>query len=540
MAGRAEPGDAAATLPALLDAATARACDRPALIWNDREIGYAAFRDATLRMAGGLAAAGIGPGDRVAIWMPNSPDWLALAYACWRVGAAIVVVNVKASEADLADILLRSDAAALACHPHHPGSRFAETLAGALGSGATGRCRLLIGAGDLAGLDLPKDWRIAAIDDLGAASALPSEQCGPDDEAVIFTTSGSTGKAKLVVHAQRGLAAHAGDIVRRFGLDAPDAVQFLPLALAGAYGAVQSFASLASGRPMVMMEAFEPEIAADLILRHGVTGFCAFDELIDRVMAARGGERPFPTLGWCGFGIFNPSLATFVEDTERRGIRLVGLYGSSESQPFFAAQHRDVPAEQRHVDGGPLLSQEARFRIRDIDTGELLGPGRTGEIEIAGPGVFRHYLGDAAANAAQFCPDGFFKTGDSGRIGPDGSLVFEARMQDVLRISGYLVAARDIEIVVARLPGIARCQVVGLTTREGTRPVAFVVPSTPDAELDQDALREACAAKLARYKVPVAFHAVPDFPMTGSVNAPKVNRRRLAEMAAERLADRAA
>ncbi len=522
----------AKTLPAMLDARAARYGSRTALYWQDEAITYAALADDSRRVARGLAAAGLARGDRVAIWMPNCPEWLLLAYGCWRLGVSVVVVNVRASAAEVAELLARSGSTAIACKPGHGDSRFGDTLR-VLGSDPVGACRLLIAIGPHEGLTGPGGSRTIGFDELIRSQPSPESDCRPDDVAAIFSTSGSTGRAKLVVHAQASLVAHASDVARRFGLEAQGAVQLLPVPLAGAYGVTQALASLWSGNPLVMMEAFEPATAAALIRRHQVTSFCAFDEIIDRLMATDTSDRPFPSLQWCGYGIFNPSLHGFVEATERRGVRLVGLYGSSETQAFFATQHLEAPLAERRTDGGFPVSDQARFRIRDMDTGELLGPGKTGEIEVTGPSVFLHYLADDEANAAQRCADGFFRTGDSGHVGANGSLVFEARMQDVLRLSGYLVATREIEAVVGRLPGIAHCQVVGSRTPEGMRPVAFVVPAPGAEPLDSEALRRACVAKLAIYKVPIAFHAIAEFPMTGSVNAPKVNKRRLAEMVDE-------
>ncbi|MCK9553561.1 MAG: hypothetical protein M0R29_22895, partial [Aquamicrobium sp.] len=117
-------------------------------------------------------------------------------------------------------------------------------------------------------------------------------------------------------------------------------------------------------------------------------------------------------------------------------------------------------------------------------------------------------------------------------IAEDGSLVFEARLNEVMRLSGYMVSVVEIETFVESLAGVDRCQIVGIRTDGGNRPFAFV-KMKPGAKFDEEEARRACDERLAKFKIPVAFHLVKAFPMGVSVNAPKIDKRSLAAQAAE-------
>jgi len=332
------------------------------------------------------------------------------------------------------------------------------------------------------------------------------------------------------VHTQGEIAAHSQDIVARFGYDAADTVHLLMLPLAGAYGMTQALAAITSRKPGVLLEKFEAGPVYDAIRRYKVTGFCVFDEIIIKLLEHSDDERPFPSLKFCGFGIFNPGYPDFAGKCERRGIRLLGIYGSSETQAFFVTQKIEASFEDRMRDGGFPVSAEGRVRIRNIETGELAPTGESGEIEVFGPSCMKRYYNNPRATAAQVLADGFYRTGDSGRILADGSVLYEGRIDDVLRLSGYMVPTAEIEAVMLKCAGVRDAKVVGLVTEAGTRPVAFV---RAEAGLSVETLRAACAANLAKFKAPIAYHFVEEFPLVMSLNAPKTDKKKLKAMAEE-------
>ena len=174
------------------------------------------------------------------------------------------------------------------------------------------------------------------------------------------------------------------------------------------------------------------------------------------------------------------------------GLLLCGCYGMSEVQALFARQPANAPAEGRRRGGGPPVSPLARVRVRDLDSGSLLGHGAAGMIELRGPSLMVGYLGNDAATREAMTDDGFIRTGDLGYL-HEGDRGFEylSRLGDVLRLGGYLVSASEIEAEVQGHPSIEGCQVVGRAT-EG-RPVAIAFVRLRNGhELDELALRDHC------------------------------------------------
>jgi fatty-acyl-CoA synthase len=223
-------------------------------------------------------------------------------------------------------------------------------------------------------------------------------------------------------------------------------------------------------------------------------------------------------------------MAGLAAEAQQRGLSLSGLYGSSEMQALFSRQRPEAPVAARARPGGFPVGEDYRVRVRDPDSGSLLRPGESGEIELCGPSLMAGYFGDDEATGRALTDDGWFRSGDLGRLEGDGSFVFETRMGDVLRLGGYLVAPAEIEDHVQRFPGIAACAAVGAVGEGGLAAVAFVTLS-PGAAFDEVALRRFCAAGLARFKVPARCVALDAFPTTTSANGTKVQRAKLREMA---------
>jgi fatty-acyl-CoA synthase len=520
-----EPG-----LAALLDGWAAATPAAPALIYEDRALCFAELAAESRRVAGGLAALGVAPGDRVAVWLPNVPAWLVLLTACARLGVVVVALNTRFRSAEIGDILGRSGARLLVMWPGFKGIDFAGILAGVPTADlAALETVIAYGEGEAASAAVP-GRRVLAYGDLARASPVAREPGGGGSPALVFTTSGTTRAPKFVLHSQASLAAHAADVAHGFGYDARGFVSLLALPLCGTFGLAQALATLAAGRPAVLQRVFDAGEAAGLIRRNRVVSFNATDEMLARLFAAGDGERPFPSLAWVGFAAFNAAITDLMAAAERRGVVLAGLWGASEMQALYARQRLDGGPDERGVAGGFPVAGTARFRIRDPETGALLPPGAAGELETTGPSRMLGYWGDEAATAAALSADGFVRMGDLAFERPDGSFVFLTRLGDVLRLGGYLVAPAEIEAQLQAHPAVAEAQVVGALGPDGPRAVGFVIPR-PGAGFDEAALRAHCAAVLARYKVPERILRLDAFPMTRSANGEKIQRARLREMA---------
>lgn len=529
-----DPG-ASESLGRFLEQRAAAQPGATALICEEQAIRLAALLDESRRVARGLADLGIGPGDRVALWLPNAPAWLALYLACARLGAVAVAVNTRFRSTEIADILARSGARLLVLQPAFRHLDFAGILAD-VERAALDRVETIVTVGDGPAPGSPLAGRpVIGYEALRQRPAYDGDHGGGPVGSVVFTTSGTTRAPKFVLHAQGGIIRHARAVARSFGYDRPGAVLLQALPLCGVFGFCQALAALAGGALTIMPPTFEAEDAAGLIERHGVTGFNGSDEMFARLLAVRAAAAPFPSLRACFFAAFNPALEGLAAEAAARGLALAGLYGMSEAQALFARQHPDADLARRALPGGFPIGPGYGARVRDPETGALLPAGQSGEIELAGPSLMAGYYGDPAATAAAFTGDGWFRSGDLGRLLEDGSFVLETRMGDALRLGGYLVAPAEIEARIQGFRGIAGCQVVGAVGGDGPRAVAFVMLQ-PGAALDEAALRQFCAAGLAHFKVPARCVAVEAFPTTASANGTKVQRSRLREMA-QRLLD---
>ena len=193
---------------------------------------------------------------------------------------------------------------------------------------------------------------------------------------------------------------------------------------------------------------------------------------------------------------------------------------------------------ERILGGGRPASADVEVRVRDIDSGQLLPPGASGELEIRAPTSFIGYLDNPEATAKVRRSDGFFRTGDVGRVREDGSFVFETRTGDAIRLGGFLVSPVEIEEVIRQLPGVADAQVVAVEIAQQTRAVAFVIRQPDqDAVVSETAVVAWVKSRMAGYKVPAQVWFVDAYPVTHSANGDKIQRARLREMALSRLAE---
>jgi fatty-acyl-CoA synthase len=257
--------------------------------------------------------------------------------------------------------------------------------------------------------------------------------------------------------------------------------------------------------------------------------------MLRRMLALTEAPRPFPQLQMFGFAAFQPGWRELAAEMEERDVPLYGLYGSSEVQALFSIGRKEDTFADRIECGGWPMSEDAVVRVRDHLTGELARPGELGEIEISAPSRFLAYFNNPEATADAMTADGFFRTGDLGRLRGNGSFIYETRAGDAMRLGGFLVAPVEIEDELKSCKGVADAQVVEVDLKGQARCVAFVIADAatqPKEEQLTAHLRE----RLAGYKVPAYIFLVDAFPVTESANGVKIQRAKLREMAMERIA----
>jgi fatty-acyl-CoA synthase len=519
---------------ALTDAQARRRGEATAILDRGRAVSFAELHAETERLAGAFLRLGIGPGDRVGLWLPNVPAWLAAFLALARIGAVAVAINLRFRSAELAEILGRSGAKALLLWPGFKGTDFAGVLAEIPRERITALAHV-IAYDEGERTHLP--WPALRYADLAASEPvrLPEPANRP---CAVFTTSGTTKAPKFVLHDQATLLRHAHDCVRAFAYDAPGAVVLLALPFSGVFGFCSALPALVAGRPLLVAPSFDAAAQARQISEHGVTHLNATSAMIEQLLA-HADSRPFPSLRELPFASFSPGLDALLAEAEPKGLRLIGLYGSSELQALAARQPADAPLEERRQGGGVLVAPEGRVRAVDPETGTVLPHGSPGELEFRVPSRMLGYMGDPEATAAAFTADGYFRSGDLGHTLAENRFVFLARLGDSLRLGGYLVSPAEIEGVVEEIPAVGACQVVAVEQGRARRPVAFVIPR-PGAEIDEAAILAHCGRRLAKYKIPIRAFAVESFPVTEGPNGTKIQKNRLQELALRRLAEDAA
>jgi fatty-acyl-CoA synthase len=485
---------------------------RVALHWS--ELGTLAEGYATL-----LATRGTGLGDRVALWLPNSADYLALIFACARLGAIAVHVNTRFRTKEVGHLLERSKARVLVTAWGFAPVNFPALLAD-------------IPAAQRASLEciVGRDATAGKVADHPVVPLTPAGRCA--DRAVAeapcltFTTSGTTSAPKLVLHRQRSIARHARDVAAALQMSETGTAVLAAVPLCGTFGLAFAMAAAAGSAHIVSMDQFDAARACALIRKNRITHAVGSDDMLARIADAADGQ-PFENLRFSGFASFTPKAAQNVAAADALQMMPRGLYGSSEVQALFAF----APDSRRTSHGGVPASREAEFRIGDPETGALLPDAQDGELLLRAPSLFDGYLDNPEATARAFTDDGYFRTGDLARRVEPG-FIYKTRLGDGLRLGGFLVNPEEIESFLQTLPGVAQAQVVAV--EHGSERVAFAfIVARPESEPDETELLAACRASLASYKRPARIITLQAFPTTDSPNGVKIQRAKLREMASE-------
>ncbi|MFT4096808.1 MAG: AMP-binding protein [Rhodoblastus sp.] len=506
------------------------ASDDIPFVFDGAAVTRADFSCKVERTAGWLARHGVGAGDVVAVWLVNRVEWLALLFACARIGAIAAAVNTRYRAADVAHVVGLSGAKILVLEPGFRSIDFPAILKDLDPATTPALERIaVVGAGAL-----QTYWPCVRFDAFETEAPAPATQGDADAPLLLFTTSGTTKGPKLVAHSQRTLATHAHAIARALQLDAENSLLAM-LPFCGTFGMASVLGFMAGGVRIHAMDAFDAAPALKILQDEKITHSFGSDEMFRRILALTDAAKPFPDARLFGFAAFQPGWREFAAEADKRGLPLYGLYGSSEVQALFSIGRADVPFADRIECGGWPMSPQARVRVRDTETGEIAGAGVSGEIEIDAPSRFLGYFGNPQATGEATTADGFFRTGDIGRMRDDGSFIYETRAGDAMRLGGFLVGPGEIEDELKACDGVADAQVVAVDIGTQARCAAFVIPRAGAALLESDLIAHV-RARLAGYKVPTRIFFIDAFPVTDSANGVKIQRAKLRAMAMENIA----
>jgi long-chain acyl-CoA synthetase len=472
--------------------------ERPdAVALLDRDDGSVTFGELAglaAATAGSLLAAGVAPGDRVAIAGGNDATFVRVYLGALWAGAVAVPLNPASPAPALDAEVARVGARVLVC-----------------GDGAE---HLLDLAGAFAAAELPD------------APAMPAEVERDDgDLAVLLFTSGTAGAPRAAMLTHGNLAANIGQVQAHPGLRVgPDDVGLATLPFFHVFGLnVALGVALAGGIRSVLLPHFDAGRAARLVREHAVTILAGVPAMFASLLDLPDTDAPADTfrsvrLAVSGAAPLPDALARAFGD--RFGVTIHEGYGLTEAAPIVTTTA--VDAAPRFGSIGPALPG-VDVRLVDAD-GRDAAVGDPGEIWVRGPNVFAGYWDDPEATA-RVVTGGWLRTGDVAVSDDRGFLSLVDRMKDLVIVSGFNVYPAEVEDVLRDHPDVADVAVVGMPhPRTGEAVVAFVVPRPGAVVPSLAAVRDHVARRLARYKVPTEVHAVDALPRNQSG---KVLRRAL-------------
>ena len=461
------------------------------------------------RFARLTAELGLARGDRVAVQVAKSPEALALYLACLRAGLVFLPMNPAYRTGEVEYMLRDAEPALFVCDPARVGEL------SAIAAGARVRHLLTLdgeGGGSLVerARDLPAEFPPVAV--------------AAEDYAAMLYTSGTTGRPKGAPLSHGNLASNARVLVESWGFTAED-VLLHALPIYHAHGLfVACHCVLLSGASMLWLAKFDRRRVIELLPRATVMmGVPTFyvrlledpefgPETCRNVRLFISGSAPLSPEAWKAF-------------RERTGHEILERYGMSE---ILMHTSNPLRGERRPGSvGRPFPGSEVRI-VDDAD--RLLGPGEVGHVQVRGPNVFRGYWRRPDRNREDFTEDGWFRTGDMGRLEEDGYLTLVGRAKDLIITGGLNVYPKEVEDVLDALPGVAESAVIGLPHPDFGEAVTAVVVPEPGADLEEDAVIAAVREVLAGFKVPKRVLFVEALPRN---SMGKVQKRDLRERFAD-------
>ena len=481
-------GRSASVIEAFVRHAT-RAPEKPCLFFEGDEWSYGRLLERAEGFAAVLGERGIAKGERVALFLGNSPDFLAAYLGTHLAGAVIVPVNTAYKRTELRHIFEDS------------GARLCLTDAE--------RRREIDGVrGDLAGLETIVEVGESLEELLNGAG--PYERMLPDgdDLATIAYTSGTTGRSKGAMLLHRNLVANVAAVCEAWRWGPGDRL-LLTLPLFHTHGlTVGAHGTLYTGATAELYRRFDADKVYDALLAGEATMFFGVPTMYTRLLkeAKVRGERP-GSLRLYVAGSAPLSPAAFVEFEELFGERILERYGMTETGMNLTNPY---DGERRPgTVGMPFPGQEAR--VVGVKSPDSLGPGEVGEIEVRGPHVFAGYWRRPDATEESLGGDGWFRTGDLGWVSPDGYYTITGRAKELIISGGYNVYPREVEEVLENCPGVTEVAVVGLPDEEYGEKVAAAVVRD-DEGLEASKVIDFCRRDLAGFKRPREVVFVDELP----------------------------
>jgi len=483
-------GGVMANLYSILERSAARQPDRAAIRLDDLSISYQQLSSAARRLASLLTSAGVSPGDRVGLMMPNVPAFPVAFYGALTAGAVVVPMNPLLKGREVAYYLGDSGARLLFAWRDFAG----EAAKGAAEAGA----------------------QVIQVDDADLSSVLADhsgEEAPADaddtDDAVILYTSGTTGQPKGAQLTHGGLARNARLTAETLLQNHADDVMMGCLPLFHVFGLTCGLnATILAGGTLTLLPRFDPGKALDIIARDNVTIFEGVPTMYAGMLhhpAADSADTASLRLCVSGGAALPVEILRGFE--QKFGCMILEGYGLSETSPVASFNHPDKPRKPGSI-GTPVEGVEMRLVT---NSGDPVPVGEIGEIAIRGHNVMKGYWGKPAATA-EAIPDGWFRTGDLARVDEDGYYYIVDRKKEMIIRGGYNVYPREIEEALHEHAAVAEVAVIGIPHAELGEEVGAAVALKPGATATAVELQQFVKERVAAYKYPRHVWLVSSLP----------------------------
>ncbi len=525
------------TFGSLADTMAERFGNREALVFRDERYTFSEVREKIDAAARGLIELGVKPGDHVALWLMNRPEWIYTMFALARIGAVQVPVNTRFRTNDLAYLLQQSDSAWLITHDVSGPVDFLAMVREVVKLPADGtaiddpdyprlRGVIIVGEKQHAGC---VDFGRMVADGQGVSDATLRERVDavdPDDPVFIMYTSGTTGFPKGVMHNHIMLRLIEERAFRLSITECDTILNYLPLFHLFSYSEA-ALTSMLTGARQILMETFDPQESIRLVEREGVSIMHGFETHLKDLSEAQ--EQLNADVSSLRCGVFACGMQSSVPIARRAAEVLAPMisitgYGMSEMGAGTAVGGLGDSIEQRaETSGYPAPGYQ--FRIIDPATNEEQAVGEPGEIVVKGYGLMMGYYNKPCETADSYDDDGWFHTGDTGVLRADGYIRFFGRYKDMLKVGGENVDPMEVEALLLGLEGVQQVAVVAYPDPRLTDVAVAYIQPRAGATVSEDEVIAYCRGKVATFKIPRHVLFIDEFPMTGSGKIRKVDLR---------------
>jgi fatty-acyl-CoA synthase len=509
----------------ILEARAGEAPEHPFVVWGDRRLTYEQVDGQATALAAALHNLGIEAGDRVALNLPNWPEFIISMFAAAKLGAVIVPLNPKYTTPELQYMLRHSEAAVVVTAETWQGVDYLARFEGYFS--VLPDLQYVVSVGEE---DLWYDDRVYQFEDLvssGEGREFKRGEVRPDDDVfAIVYTSGTMGKPKGVSLTHTNLLSSAAATADAIELSAEDVVFGLN-AVFNVFGLAPGvLATTAAGATLVLQDCRNPAEALEILERERVTVYHGLPTnfILDlHEPAISGGGRRAIRTGIVAGAPVAEDLVERIRNELVPDLRIA--YGLTETGSAVSITRKGDPrGKQISTVGRPIEGVE--LKVLDLD-GSHLPIESVGEVAIRGPGVMAGYYRQPGETSAAFTEEGFFLTGDVGMVDEEGYLHILGRRKEMIIRGGFNVYPRELEDHLHAHPAVMDVMVVGLPHEVLGEATCACVVLVEGAIVTGEEIKDFCRDVLAEYKIPDLVRFLDSFPMTGSGKVRRVELERM-------------